>query len=98
MKYFTTNRREKREGVQCIRLGLWTNHDEIPVLPGGLNSGLKAQKGQGNKDMAERICVRNMAEFYQKDPEKIVLKNSLFYSHDTYSVTKKKINLTSTDP
>jgi hypothetical protein len=40
------------------------------VLPGGRNSGQKAQKGPQKKKLSERICGRIFAEFYQKLAER----------------------------
>jgi hypothetical protein len=36
------------------------------VLPGGRNSGQKAQKGPQKKKLAERICGRILADFTKK--------------------------------
>jgi hypothetical protein len=36
------------------------------VLPGGRNSGQKAQKGLQKKKLAERICGRILADFTKK--------------------------------
>jgi hypothetical protein len=68
-----------------------------PVLPGGRNSGQKAQKGpQKEKKLVERICGRILAEFYQKvavkGPQKIFNRSSLFLAMiTTYNVPQDEI-------
>jgi hypothetical protein len=54
----------------------------------------KNSKEAGEK----RFGRKNSRPNFQKGPKKIFLKNSLYYSYDKHSLTKKKINLTSTDP
>jgi hypothetical protein len=66
------------------------------VLPGGRNSGQKAQKGPQKKKLAERICGRILAEFYQKVAEKglqkIFKRSSLFLAVITmYNVQQDEI-------
>jgi hypothetical protein len=66
------------------------------VLPVVRNSGQKAQKGSQKKKLAERICGRILAEFYQevaeKGPQKIFKKSSLFIAMiTTYNVHQDEI-------
>ena len=66
------------------------------MLPGGRNSGKKAQKGpQKEKKLAERICGRILAEFYQKvaekGPQKIFKRSSLLLAITTYIVHQDEI-------
>jgi hypothetical protein len=66
------------------------------VLQGGRNSGQKAQKGPQKKKLAERICGRILAEFYQKVAEKgkhkIFKRSSLFLAMITmYNVHQDEI-------
>jgi hypothetical protein len=67
-----------------------------PVLPGGINSGQKAQKGPQKKKLAERICGRILAEFYQEvaetGPQKIFKRSSLFLTMiTTFNVHQDEI-------
>jgi hypothetical protein len=52
------------------------------VLPGGRNSGQKAQKGPQKKKVGRKNLWPNLAEFYQKvaekGPQKIFKRSSLF--------------------
>jgi hypothetical protein len=68
----------------------------ITVLPGGRNSGQKAEKGPQKKKLAERIYGRILAEFYQKaaekGPQKIFKRSSLFLAMITmYNVHQDEI-------
>jgi hypothetical protein len=58
------------------------------VLPGGRNSGQKAQKGPQKKKMAERICGRILAEFLpisgRKGAAENFQKKFLIFSYDNH--------------
>jgi hypothetical protein len=71
-------------------------HLRIAVLPGGRNSGQKAQMGPQKKKLSERICGPILAEFYQKvsdkGPQKIFKRSSLFLAMiTTYNVHQDEI-------
>jgi hypothetical protein len=68
------------------------------VLPGGRNSGQKAEKGPRKVMLAGRICGRILPKVAEKGPKNIFYRNSLFIGTDTLSETNKNFNFISNWP
>jgi hypothetical protein len=66
------------------------------VLPGGRNSGQKAQKGPEKKKVGRKnfwpTFGRILPKVAEKGPKKFLERISFFYSNDKYSGTITKFN------
>jgi hypothetical protein len=69
------------------------------VLPGGRNSGQKAQEGpEKKKCWPEEFVAEFWPKFAEKGPKKFVERISFFYSYDKHSVTTTKFKYNFVDP